>query len=166
MEAGHQQFRLTVKCARTNSRKKEVRARTTRTPTNRETSAHASGYTDHFRVFGATSSKDLGGIATPRKSLKRDCWDTDDEATGTPEPGQAPGITQAGVVPAPRVMTVRPLQPSTSNAVQTVIVPTQGLVNPFSKFYERPPPKRATQTTRKNPGELKMAPGPLWGGGA
>ena len=41
--------------------KKEVWART---PINREESAPASGYTDHFRVFGATSSKDIGGIAT------------------------------------------------------------------------------------------------------
>ena len=70
----------------------------------------------------------------PRKSLKRDCWDTDDEATRTPEPGQAPVTTQAGVVLAPRVITVRSLQPSTSKAVQTVIVPTQGFVNPFSQF--------------------------------
>ena len=53
---------------------------------------------------------------------------------------------------------MRPLQPSTSQAVQTVIVPTQGFMNPFYKFYERPPPKESTQTTRKTPGESKMAP--------
>ena len=93
----------------------------------------------------------------PRKSLRRDCWDTGDTATGTPEPGQALGTSQAGVVSAPRVMTVRPLQPSTSKAVQTVIVPTQGFVNPFSQFYERPPPKKSPQTTRKDPGEPKKA---------
>ena len=94
----------------------------------------------------------------PRKSLKLECWDTTDDATGTPEPGKATGTTQAGVVPAPRFMTVRPLRPSTSKAVQTVIVPTQGFVNPFSQFYERPPPKRAIKTTRKNPEESKTAP--------
>ena len=54
-------------------------------------------------------------------------------------------------------MTVRPLQPSTSKAVQTVIAPTQGFVNQFSQFYERPPPKKVTQTIRRNPGEPKMA---------
>ena len=54
-------------------------------------------------------------------------------------------------------MTVRQLQPNTSKAVQTVIVPTQGFVNPFSQFYERPPPKKSPQTTRKTPVEPKMA---------
>ena len=157
MEGGQQNLRPTGECARTNSRKNEVWARTTRTPINRETIAPASGYTDHFRVFSATSRKDPRGIATPRKSLKRYCWDTDDDATGTPEPGQAQGTTQAGVVPAPGVMTVRPLQPNTSKAVQTVIVPTQGFVNPFSQFYERPhqrnphrPPGRHTGSRKRH----------------
>ena len=109
-------------------------------------------------VFSAPPAvRTSDGSRPPRKSLKRDCWDTDDEDTGNPGTGQAPGTAQAGVVPAPRVMTVRPLQPSTYKAVQTVIVPTQGFVNPFSQFYERPPPKKVTQTTRRNPGELKMA---------
>ena len=49
-------------------------------------------------------------------------------------------------------MTVRSLQPSTSKAVQTVIVPTQWFVTQFYQFYERPPWKRATKTTRKNHG--------------
>ena len=47
--------------------KKEVRARTTRTPTNREASAQVRGYNDRLRVFGASSSGDLGGIATPKE---------------------------------------------------------------------------------------------------
>ena len=35
-------------------------------------------------------------------------------------------------------MTVRPLQPNTSKAVQTVIVPTQGFVNPFPNSTKDP----------------------------
>ena len=54
-------------------------------------------------------------------------------------------------------MTVRPLQPCTSKAVQTVMVQTQVFVNHFSQFYERPPPKKSPQTTRKNSGKPKMA---------
>ena len=117
-----------------------------------------SGATPTAFVFSAPpAGRTPEGSRPPKKSLKQDCWDTDDDATGTPWPGHAPGKTQAGVAPAPRVMTVWPLQPSTSKAVQTVIVPTQGFVNPFSQFYERPPPKKVTQTTRKNLGEPKMA---------
>ena len=55
---------------RTNKRKEEVRARTTRTPTNRETSAQVRGYTDHFRVFSATSREDPRGITTTEEVTK------------------------------------------------------------------------------------------------
>ena len=43
-------------------------------------------------VFSAPPAvRTADGSRPPRKSLKRDCWDIDDEATGTSEPGQAPG---------------------------------------------------------------------------
>ena len=70
MESGHQKIRLTVKCARTNPRRGEVLVRTTRTPTNWEPSAQDRGYTDHFRIFSATSMEDPRGNATPEEVTK------------------------------------------------------------------------------------------------
>ena len=113
----------------------------------------ASGGTPTAFVFSAPPAGRTPEESRPRrKSLKRDCWDTDDTATGTPEPGQAPGTPPAGVASAPRVMAVRPLQPSTSKAVQTVIVPTQGFVSPFSQFYERPRPRNPLKPPGRHPG--------------
>ena len=63
-------FRLTVECARTNSRKEAVWTRTTRTPANRENSAHVRGYTDRFRVFSATGSEKFRRITTPKEVTK------------------------------------------------------------------------------------------------
>ena len=107
-----------------------------------------------------TTRKDPRGIATPMEVTENGLLGYNRRCHTTPEPGARPGSrkTQAEGVPAPRVMTVRPLYPSTSIAVQTVIVPSQGFVNPFTQFYERPQPKRATRTTRKNHVEQKVAP--------